>query len=159
MRWGSRVLAGYLVAVLGLTLWPQLEQTSVPGWAAAVVAALGRAGVKIDVGFLEAASNVVMFLPFGVLGAWLLAHARRRWSLGAVWAAVTAAGTAFSVAIETAQLFIPGRVSTVQDVVLNGAGGLVGAAAVALVLRARRGGEPQPGAPAHPQDVRPEAGR
>ncbi|WP_425955431.1 VanZ family protein [Xylanimonas sp. McL0601] len=134
MRWLRWLFLLYLAAVLALTLWPQLDTTAVPGWATAVVHFLAGLGIHIDVTFLEAASNLVMFLPFGVLGVLLLADARPRWSMPAVALTVTAAGFALSALIETAQLAIPGRVSTVQDVLLNGAGALLGAACGVAVL-------------------------
>ena len=138
MRWLRWLFVVYLAAVLSLTMWPQLDHTSVPGWASATVQFLARLGIRTDVAFLEAASNLVMFLPFGVLGVLLLADVRRRWSLRRVALAVTAAGFALSALIETVQLAIPGRVSTLQDVLLNGAGALVGAACCVVFLRSRR---------------------
>jgi glycopeptide antibiotics resistance protein len=137
MRWLRWVFVLYLAAVLGLTLWPSLDQTDVPGWATATVDALARLGVHTSVEALEAVSNLVMFLPFGVLGLVLLADARRRWSVATVLAVVVVAGFVLSAAIELAQLGIPGRVSTVQDVMLNGVGGLLGACA-GTVFVARR---------------------
>lgn len=127
MRWLRWVFVLYLAAVLALTLWPSLEQTAVPGWATSTVAALARVGIHTSVAALEAISNLVMFLPFGALGVVLLAHAHGAWPVRAVVGAVMLAGFAFSGAIETAQLVIPGRVSTVQDVLLNGFGGVLGA--------------------------------
>jgi len=138
VRWLRWFFALYLAAVLALTLWPQLPRTSVPGWATATVHALARLGVHTTVDVLEAVSNVVMFVPFGVLGVVLLGDARRRWALRWVVLAVVGAGFALSGAIETAQLWIPGRVSTLQDVLLNGLGGLLGAAVGAWAARHRR---------------------
>jgi glycopeptide antibiotics resistance protein len=139
VRWLRFLFVLYLAAVLVLTLWPSLDQTDVPAWAATVVQYFADHGIRTTVEFLEAASNVVMFLPFGVLGAVLLAHARRPWAPLVVGLVVAGAGFALSALIETVQLAIPGRVSTVQDVVLNGAGALLGALAVVVVLAARRG--------------------
>jgi glycopeptide antibiotics resistance protein len=139
-------LTVYLAAVLGLTTWPQLQQTSVPSWAEAVVRLAAAVGLPVTVGFLEAASNLVMFVPFGVLVLLLWWDARRRsvWRAGrSAWrlvGPVSAVAAAFSVAVELSQLVIPGRVSTVQDVVLNTAGALVGAlvtAGVATVVGRR----------------------
>ncbi len=48
---------------------------------------------------------------------------------------MTLAGCALSVAIELTQNLLPGRVPTVQDVVLNTAGALLGAVLVAAVVR------------------------
>lgn len=149
-------LVVYLAAVLCLTMWPSLEQTAVPSWAEAVVSAAAAVGLTLTVAFLEAASNLVMFLPFGVLVLLLWWGARRRAGGAgargpaargpdargpdargpAAWRLVlpvTGAACAFSAAIELAQLGIPGRVTTVQDLVLNTAGGLLGALAAAGV--------------------------
>jgi glycopeptide antibiotics resistance protein len=135
-------LTVYLAAVLCLTMWPSLEQTAVPSWAEAVVRAAAAVGLTLTVAFLEAASNLVMFVPFGVLVLLLWWGARRR-PVGAgdavAWRLVlpvTGVACAFSAAIELAQLGIPGRVTTVQDLVLNTAGGLVGALATAGVASA-----------------------
>ncbi|GAB2468590.1 VanZ family protein [Xylanimonas ulmi] len=138
MRWLRGLFVVYLAAVLTLTMWPQLEDTSVPGWADATIEALARVGIHVDVTFLEAASNLVMFLPFGVLGLVLVAHARRSWGAGTLVLAVAGAGFALSTLIETTQLAIPGRVSTLQDVALNTGGALVGAAAAEAVRSALR---------------------
>ncbi|MFP3714524.1 VanZ family protein [Puerhibacterium sp. TATVAM-FAB25] len=137
-------LAVYLAAVLCLTMWPSLEQTAVPSWAEAVVRAAATVGLTLTVAFLEAASNLVMFVPFGVLVLLLWWGARRRSAraggAGAgAWRLVlpvTGVACAFSAAIELAQLGIPARVSTVQDLVLNTAGGLLGAAVTAAVVTA-----------------------
>ena len=77
--------------------------------------------------------------PVGGLGGPLLrgAAARRGRAVPGVWRAVglvTLAGCALSVAIELTQNLLPGRVPTVQDVVLNTAGALLGAVLVAAVL-------------------------
>ncbi len=148
MRWLRLLFVLYLAAVLSLTLWPSLDTTAVPGWASATVDFLDGLGIHVDVAFLEASSNVVMFVPFGLLGVPLAAAVRRRRPLWTTALAVAVAGVTLSAAIETAQLAIPGRVSTLQDVLLNGAGALVGAAVAAGVLllvsgrqdRRRRGG-------------------
>lgn len=134
MRWLRTLFVVYLAAVLSLTLWPSLDSTAVPGWARSTVDFLAGFGIQVDVAFLEVSSNVVMFVPFGLLGVPLLAEVRRRWPLWATALAVTGAGFVLSAAIETAQLAIPGRVSVVQDVVLNGAGALLGAALTFLVV-------------------------
>lgn len=137
LRWLS---AGYVAAVLVVTLWPSPESTDAPGWATAVLDALTATGLPITLPVLEALANVVMFLPFGVLGyALVRTHdagrlPRRERSPLAVVGAVTAAGLLFSAAIETTQLALPGRVSTLQDVVVNTLGAALGAAGTAVVL-------------------------
>jgi glycopeptide antibiotics resistance protein len=126
-----------------------------------VVATLAHLGLHTSIAVLEGAANLVMFLPFGVLGlvlaTWRPGATRRpgaTWRMGATrpvthlraWLVVTAAGFVFSGLIETVQLAIPGRVSSLQDVALNGCGALLGASVTALV-RAWRPGCRQPSAP------------
>ena len=151
LRWTFVV---YLAAVLVVTCWPSPESTAAPGWALAVVDAFRSVGLPMTVVFLEAASNVVMFLPFGVLGLLLLTGTGARGDLAAdpargLWRRtghVVLAGFALSLAIELSQLLIPGRYSTVQDVVLNTTGAALGAAAVAGLLALRRA-RPTPSTP------------
>ena len=133
LRW---TFAVYLAAVLVVTCWPSPESTAAPGWALAVVDAFRAVGLPMTVVFLEAASNVVMFLPFGVLGLLVLTGTGARGDLAAgltrgLWrraGLVVLTGFVLSLAIELTQLLIPGRYSTVQDVVLNTTGAALGAA-------------------------------
>ncbi|MGN6325448.1 VanZ family protein [Pseudolysinimonas sp.] len=67
---------------------------------------------------IEFAANVAMFAPLGLF--LLLLLGRRRW-----WIALLA-GPLLSLGIETAQLFIPGRVSDVRDLVSNSIGTVLG---------------------------------
>jgi glycopeptide antibiotics resistance protein len=129
----------YLAAVGVVTLWPSPQSTAAPGWATATLDALHGLGVPMTLPVLEASANVVMFLPFGVLGLPLLRAAvarrgRREPGVGRAVAVVTLAAAALSTAIELTQNLLPGRVPTVQDVVLNTAGALLGALTVAVVL-------------------------
>jgi glycopeptide antibiotics resistance protein len=134
----------YLAAVLVVTMWPSPGSTAAPGWALAVLDVFAAVGLPMTYAFLEAASNVVMFVPFGVLG--VLVAVGRPAAGGAVWGVpswrvvglVALAGLALSLGIELAQLVIPGRYSTVQDVVMNATGALLGAGAVAGILTARQ---------------------
>lgn len=135
LRW---TFAVYLAAVLVVTCWPSPQSTAAPGWALAVLDAFRSVGLPMSYEFLEAASNVVMFLPFGVLGLLVLSGVRPGVPLGRAVGAVVVAGFALSIAIELSQLVIPGRYSTVQDVVMNTTGAVVGAVAVAGILGARR---------------------
>ncbi|OLT53254.1 VanZ family protein [Cellulosimicrobium sp. CUA-896] len=147
MRLLTWTFAAYLAAVLVVTLWPSPQSTAAPGWATATLDVLRGLGIPLTLPVLEASANVVMFLPFGALGLPLLrGAARRRWgTVPGTWRAVglvTLAGAALSAAIELTQNVLPGRVPTVQDVVLNTGGALLGALAAAAVLAvvgARRG--------------------
>lgn len=134
MRWLRSIFVLYLAAVLVVTMWPSPPQPTVSGWAQHVVELLARIGVPSSVALLEALANVVMFVPFGLLGVPLLVAARHWWANRAVLLVVTAAGFAFSGAIETTQLLVPDRYSTVQDVLMNGIGAFVGAAVAAVVV-------------------------
>lgn len=141
MRLLTWTFAAYLAAVLVVTLWPSPQTTDAPGWATATLGFLQGLGIPITLPVLEALANVVMFGPFGVLGVPLLrgATARRRGApLGVrrTVGVVTLAGCALSVAIELTQNVLPGRVPTVQDVVMNTAGALLGAALAAVVVLA-----------------------
>jgi len=137
-----RISAGlYLAAVLGLTMWPQLEHTHVSSWAHQVVEWLGRYGIHTTVSGLEAISNVLMFLPLGLLGVAILVDMPRFRSLntGLVGDAVkiTMLGAGLSAFIEVAQLMIPGRVTDFNDLWRNTLGGLIGAALSALYFHLR----------------------
>lgn len=86
-------------------------------------AVLGYAG-------LEFLANVLLFVPVGILFAVLLG--RRRW-----WLAIVV-GVGMTVTIETAQLFIPTRVSDIRDIIANTAGAALGVALVRGIAAIRR---------------------
>lgn len=69
--------------------------------------------------------NIVAYIPLGMLATLYFAGAERA-RVGAMARAV-AFGAALSFAMETCQLFIPGRVASVYDVMANAAGTLLGA--------------------------------
>ena len=75
------------------------------------------AGVLLSAS-IEFAANVAMFVPIGVF---LLLLVGRRW-----WWLAALAGVALSASIEVAQLFLPGRVSDVRDLVSNSIGAFRG---------------------------------
>lgn len=124
--------AVYVLVVLRITQWPTLADDGAFDRLDLVLAWAYARGLPaaIDVPVVEAVANVVMFVPFGVLFPLV---ARR-----SPWLAVPA-GAAFSTMIELSQLtFFPGRVATVQDVVMNTLGAAVGAAL--LAAHGRRAG-------------------
>ncbi|WP_369798022.1 VanZ family protein [Cellulomonas sp. B6] len=110
-----------------MTLSPAPASDETLGTVRAVVAWLARHGLPVTYLGVEAVANVVMFVPFGVLVGLLV----RRW-----WAVVLLAA-ATSTLVETVQLALPTRVSTIQDVVMNTLGAGVGVAALVAVARAR----------------------
>jgi len=75
--------------------------------------------------------NILMFLPFGALVAWLV---RRGFLLRVITA--TFLGASLSLAIETVQ-FLLGRVADVDDVILNTAGAFLGGLIAAVVAAVR----------------------
>lgn len=79
----------------------------------------------IDYTMVEAAANVLLFVPLGFLAAFLLPA--RLWWLALLLCVGMAAG------VEAFQdLFLPRRQGDLQDVLNNGAGALLGVAAAAL---------------------------
>jgi len=72
----------------------------------------------------DVALNVVAYIPLGTLAC---LHFMQQGARIPAIAKAALLGTAFSFAMEAAQLFIPTRISTLYDVLANGAGALVGA--------------------------------
>ncbi len=91
-----------------------------PWWRAA------RISLVVDVG-----GNIAVFVPFGAAVALALSPAPLR-KRG--WLQLAAIGGALSLGIELAQLAVPGRVTDIDDLILNVLGTLLGGAAMAAVL-------------------------
>jgi VanZ family protein len=72
--------------------------------------------------------NVLAYVPLGTL---LCLYFRSAGQRGRAIAKAVALGAAFSLAMEAMQLFVPGRVSSIVDLVANTGGALVGALAFA----------------------------
>jgi hypothetical protein len=83
----------------------------------------------VTFGLVEWLCNVVLFLPAGFFATGAVSPMRRRW--------VPLLGVALSGSIELIQLGLPGRVTSILDVVANGLGGLLGALALQWLLRKR----------------------
>lgn len=133
-------LVVYLLLVAWITLTPDLADNDALGRVRVITQWLTARGVPVTYAGVEAGANVVMFVPFGVLVG-LLARPARAW-----WARVVAGGLVLSAGIETAQLlFLPSRVPTVQDVVMNTLGAALGVLVLLvgrrlrIARRARRG--------------------
>jgi glycopeptide antibiotics resistance protein len=102
----------------------KLHEHGAPGW--------------IDYSFVESASNVVLFLPFGALLVWIVGPRR-------FWVGI-AAGVWLSTAIELAQfVFLPARHATLLDVAANTLGATLGAVLARLLVLALR--KPVPNRP------------
>jgi VanZ family protein len=115
-------LALYIGLLALIVLWPAPVDRPASGLLGDVLGTLHRHGVPpwINYGVVEAAANVLLFLPFGLLAGLLLPRHRR-------WLAVAAA-VLLSAGIELAQSgLLPERFGTVQDVLANTAGAVLGA--------------------------------
>lgn len=136
----ARLLAAYFVALAFIGFWPspvdapaqgllaKLHADGIPGW--------------INYSLVEAAANVLLFVPVGFAAA--LALPSRRW-----WH-ISALGMLASACMELGQLlFLPHRFASLLDVATNTAGTVVGVV-LARVLRerikrqAQRGCRPEP---------------
>lgn len=132
--WRSRRFATGLAIAYGVALalvgfWGSPVDAAGTPWLTRVLAAAHRHGLpeRIDYATVESLANVVYFVPLGLLVV-LLAGAR--W-----WWAAIAAGLVVSTCIETGQaLFLPARTATIDDVVANGVGALLGAVVGVLLL-------------------------
>ena len=90
-----------------------------------------RLGALVDLA-VDFVGNVLVFMPFGAL----LASALDERSHPALTSMMV--GAVLSIAFEIAQLWIPGRVVSTTDVILNTLGALLGAEMVVLANRHHR---------------------
>jgi len=112
--------------VLAITLSPTPVDQGRGAWVAAVLSVLHRIGVSESFGYseLETVSNIVMFIPLGVVLALALP---RRW-IGFVVLPL------LSAVIECAQFVVlPRRYSSFGDVVANSIGGWIGVSLVIVI--------------------------
>lgn len=70
-----------------------------------------------------------MFVPIGIF--FVLLFGRRLWFMSVI------SGILLTLAIEFAQLFIPGRVSDVRDLVANNLGTMIGVLVALVLTRAK----------------------
>jgi glycopeptide antibiotics resistance protein len=128
VRFVAALTAMYIVVVLVVTLWPTTVDNGLDPYIERLLAKLWSKGMPtfIDYGSIEFAANIVFFVPVGFLLGLLLPF--RLWPLAIV------GGGLLSAAVETAQgLFLPGRVSSLHDVMANTAGALIGCVAAVAV--------------------------
>jgi VanZ family protein len=121
-------LALYVAFILVVTLSPSPVDLSFRHDLESLLEKLHDRGVPefVGYGFVEFASNVVLFIPLGFIASLVLP--RRGWWL------VLLLGPLFSGAIELAQrLFLPERFATVSDILANSIGAIVGAIAAVLL--------------------------
>ncbi len=123
----SVVTFAYLGLVGWLTLGPQPLDDSADSLLWRLVAFLARHEQTAWIGYntIEFTANILMFVPVGLF--FLLLFGRRRWWLAVLFSA------ALTIAIETAQRFLPERVSDPRDLLSNSIGGVIGVAAALIV--------------------------
>jgi glycopeptide antibiotics resistance protein len=121
----------YLGLVGWLTLGPQPLDASNDSWLFAALKIFSRhqATSFITYDRVEFGANIAMFVPVGVF--FLLLFGRRAWFVAVV------AGFVLTCAIEFTQLFLPGRVSDIRDIISNSTGALIGVL-LALALTASK---------------------
>ena len=121
LRIAGGILIAYAIAVLAVTLWPTPVDREFEPTISRGLALLHRNGLPTWFGYntLEFAANIVMFVPAGLLVALMLPS--RRW-----WLALLIV-PALSIAIELTQaVFLSSRFATVNDVVANSLGAVLG---------------------------------
>ncbi len=128
----QRVLAGFYVTLLaGVAMWPtpvDAELDVVESWPVRTLVSSAGLHPWEAYSVVELAANVLLFVPLGWFGVVLL---RLRW-----WQA-SLLGAGLSVVVEVGQAVLrPNRFATLQDVLANSSGAVVGAAAAVLVLGA-----------------------
>ncbi|WP_104138128.1 MULTISPECIES: VanZ family protein [unclassified Cryobacterium] len=136
---GGMALA-YLAALTLIAFWPTPVDRGLHGSFSSVVLWLHAHGVPawFDYESIEFSANIALFIPVGLLV--VLLTGTRRWWIG------TLIGTLLSCTIELGQLvFLPERFATVNDVIANSLGALLGTLLATVVLRVALG-------PTHPSD-------
>lgn len=121
----------YLAFVLLVTLWPTTVDKPIDPYLIKFLNALHQHGVPafVNYNFVEFTANVLFFVPVGFFGGLLMPYRLQ-------WLAVLLGGL-LSCGIELSQkLFLPGRVSSLGDVLANTSGALVGCIVAALVRAA-----------------------
>lgn len=120
----------YGVALLLIAVWPTHVDANFNVLKTAPATWLIDRGVAPDKTYelIETSANVLLFVPFGVLG--MLA------SLRMTWPKVAAAGLVVSAGIEILQaVALPGRTANADDVVANTVGAFGGALGVVIWRR------------------------
>jgi len=133
--WARWCIALTVAALLALTLLGSATGTGHPNLTPGWTVTQQLTNPYHPFGVANVLGNVAMFVPLG----WLLALVveRRRILIAA------AAGFGLSATIEVVQWFT-GRISDIDDVILNGCGAVLGACVAVgiLAMRSRVGGQP-----------------
>lgn len=136
--WALALSIPFLIGLAALTLTPSTVEDSMPNLLDVILRTTHRLGWEwLDFTRLEIIANVLVFVPVGILAFLLLP--RRVWFLALL------VGPLLSATIETAQrVALPHRAATVNDVVANSTGAILGVfvAVVVTLLLARSSQRP-----------------
>lgn len=99
-------------------------------WAGEVSRAAELPGISLP----DIAQNLLLYVPFGLLGVWALRGVRLR--PRALFLSLTALGLAYSAVMELLQMLLADRIASPLDVVANVAGTIIGALLAAPVEQA-----------------------
>lgn len=126
--WARWLIALSVVTLLALTLLGSATGTGVPNLIPGWTVSQQLTNPRHPLGVGNVVGNVAMFVPLG----WLLALVirRRRILIAAI------VGFGLSALIEVVQWFT-GRISDIDDLILNGSGAVLGACVAMLILAAR----------------------
>ena len=119
----------YLVGLALIAFWPTPVDGGIHGSISSVVFWLRAHGMPhwLDYATIEFGANILLFVPIGLLVV-VIAGARRWW-LGPL------TGAGLSMVIELGQLvFLPERFATVNDVIANTLGALLGAIIAVVIV-------------------------
>ena len=128
------VLAALSIPLTFIAFWPSPVDKPVSGQLAAVLTFLHRHGIPrwFNYSFVEAFTNVVLFIPVGFVAA-LAFSSKRWWQIGGF-------GMLASGCIELGQLlFLHDRFASPLDIMTNSSGAVIGAL---LAAWARQNGRP-----------------
>ncbi|MDY7542562.1 MULTISPECIES: VanZ family protein [unclassified Cryobacterium] len=128
-RWMLGLAATYLVFLALIAFWPTPVDGSLDGTLTQVLGWLHAHGAPdwLRYSLVEFTANIVLFIPVGMFIVVLAG--KSRWWLG------IAAGFAASCTIELGQLvFLPARFATLNDVLANTSGSVIGVLLGLLVL-------------------------
>lgn len=99
-------------------------------WAGEASRAAELAGISLP----DIAQNLLLYVPFGLLGVWALRGVRLRRT--ALFLSLAALGLAYSAVMELLQMLLADRIASPLDVVANVAGTIIGALLAAPVEQA-----------------------
>lgn len=131
------LLVAYIIAAAAVLLYPKPVEAPYDAGLFRLLHHLHAHGVLAFVGydFIETSANVVMFVPLGVLLTMIF-------PLRLAWLSVLIGFASSSAAELTQLLFLPDRFASVDDVIANTSGAIIGTIITVIIrtsMNARRG--------------------